>query len=472
MKILGDYQNFGTLASNLTTTTNRELIRSRLEVIDGLLKRYNQQRINPSIPSLPLIKSVPEPKTLFRDTSVVVDNARHQASGPVKKVPIDDDYWKAFEDIPAEYEINVPSASGSGAGKALQSGSKTPSTSSPYDREIYQQLRSIFELSNFRPNQLGAITATLEGKDVFVLMPTGGGKSLCYQLPAVCTTGKTTGVTIVVSPLLALMKDQVTSLLKKNVNALLSNSETGGDDWSRLITCRSKPNLWYVTPEKLRDSGAVSKVLQRLYDDQSLARFVIDEAHCISTWGQDFRDAVSLFTVVSVCVCCIKPIVQYTSLGSLRERYPNVPIMALTATANKKTVCDIISQLKLRKDHISFTQSFNRINLNYIVKTKRGSPLNEMTNFITSKHQGHAGIVYCQARQTCETVARNMRDRSGLSAAHFHAGMTTAEKDQVIDDWQVGKVCIIVATVSHLLIAANYMVLSDVLKDRIWNGYR
>lgn len=146
--------------------------------------------------------------------------------------------------------------------------------------------------------------------------------------------------------------------------------------------------------------------------------------------------------------------------------------MALTATANKKTVCDIISQLKLRKDHISFTQSFNRINLNYIVKTKRGSPLNEMTNFITSKHQGHAGIVYCQARQTCETVARNMRDRSGLSAAHFHAGMTTAEKDQVIDDWQAGKVCIIVATVSHLLIAANYMVLSDVLKDRIWNGYR
>ena len=155
---------------------------------------------------------------------------------------------------------------------------------------------------------------------------------------------------------------------------------------------------------------------------------------------------------------------QYTSLGSLRERYPNVPIMALTATANKRTVCDIISQLKLRKDHISFTQSFNRINLNYIVKTKRGSPLNDLTSFITSKHQGHAGIVYCLARQTCETVARNMRDRFGLNAAHFHAGMATAEKDQVIDDWQSGKVCIIVATVSHLLTIAIRMVLSDLLR--------
>lgn len=252
------------------------------------------------------MKSIQEPKTLFRDTAVVVNSACHQASVPAVKAPVDVDYWAAFEDIPVEPKLDVPlaSGSGSGAGTALQLASETSSDSSPYHREIYQQLHNIFELSSFRPNQLGAITATLEGKDVFVLMPTGGGKSLCYQLPAVCTTGKTSGVTIVVSPLLALMKDQVNSLIKKNVNALLSNSETGSDDWSRLVTCRSKPNLWYVTPEKLRDNATVSKILQKLYDEQSLARFVIDEAHCISTWGQDFRDAVSLFMVLYRCFVC------------------------------------------------------------------------------------------------------------------------------------------------------------------------
>lgn len=124
--------------------------------------------------------------------------------------------------------------------------------------------------------------------------------------------------------------------------------------------------------------------------------------------------------------------------------------MALTATANKRTVCDIISQLNLRKDHASFTQSFNRTNLSYIVKTKRGSPFSDIMSFITTKHQDHAGIIYCLARQTCETVAKNLRDK-GLSAAHFHAGMSTLDKDQVAEDWQLGKLSIIVATVRCLV---------------------
>ncbi|KAF8964093.1 P-loop containing nucleoside triphosphate hydrolase protein [Flammula alnicola] len=328
------------------------------------------------------------------------------------------------------HDATATIASGSSkrtSSKTAQSNNAGALISSPHYPEIIRQLRSIFMLSEFRTNQLEAVTAALEGKDVFVLMPTGGGKSLCYQLPAICSTGKTKGVTIVVSPLLALMKDQVESLTNKNIDALLSNSETVGD-WQRLVVGNRKPSLWYLTPEKLRDNPKIDQILSKLYQGENLARFVIDEAHCISTWGQDFRDA-------------------YTALGSLRDKYPSVPIMALTATANQRTVADIITQLKLRPDRASFTQSFNRTNLNYIVRVKKGTPINEMVTFINTNHKGQAGVIYCTARHTCESVANTLRER-GVNAAHFHAGMATAEKDQTVRDWQSGTVPVIVATIA------------------------
>lgn len=164
---------------------------------------------------------------------------------------------------------------------------------SPYYRELKEKLQRVFGLQDFRMNQLEAVTAAMEGRDVFVLMPTGGGKSLCYQLPSVCEGGRTGGLTVVISPLISLMKDQVNALVQKGIPAICSNSEgQNAGEWQLVQNAQ----LWYLTPEKLRSSGMTRNLLLNLYTRGKLARFVIDEAHCISTWGQDFREAVNVLS--------------------------------------------------------------------------------------------------------------------------------------------------------------------------------
>ena len=214
-------------------------------------------------------------------------NGQYYANAPNHIGPdSDEELWDNFGDMPDAIFDSAAKVPSRITAAALVQG--------PYMTEVRRQLKDVFGLKTFRDNQLEAISATLEGRDVFVLMPTGGGKSLCYQLPAVCSSGKTCGVTVVVSPLTALMEDQVSGLTSKGVDAFFWSADSLQHEVSsKLFSGDKKPSLLYVTPEKLRASSACRNLLNRLYRRQQLARFAIDEAHCISTWGQDFRSAVS-----------------------------------------------------------------------------------------------------------------------------------------------------------------------------------
>lgn len=306
----------------------------------------------------------------------------------------------------------------------------------PWSKDVITAMKKRFHLHGFRTNQLEAINATLSGKDAFVLMPTGGGKSLCYQLPSIIQSGNTRGVTVVISPLLSLMQDQVDHLQKLKIQAFLINSEVTAEHRSFVFSALRGPEveqfiqLLYVTPEMLSKSQALEKTFQHLYERGRLARIVIDEAHCVSQWGHDFRP-------------------DYKALGEVRKHYPSVPVMALTATATENVKVDVIHNLGMDGCDV-FSQSFNRPNLTYEVRPKgaRKEVLDNIAKTIKTFYQGQSGIIYCLSRANCEAIAEKLQKEYGIRAKHYHAGMEAQDKAEVQRKWQAGEFNVIVATIA------------------------
>ena len=281
-------------------------------------------------------------------------------------------------------------------------------------------LKTVFGYDEFRPLQEEIINRTLEGNDSFVLMPTGGGKSMCFQIPALCMDG----ITIVVSPLISLMKDQVQALKSNGIKADFFNSSISPEEENAVIdrAMKGELQLLYLSPEKLI---SVSNTWLR---ELNIKLVAVDEAHCVSMWGHDFRP-------------------EYTQLKNFRNSLPEVPFMALTATADKSARKDIEQQLGLRKSKL-FISSFDRKNLSIEVKgmVPKKQKLQEIKRFIKSK-KGEGGIIYCLSRKNTEEVSAYL-EVEGLSVAHYHAGMNAEDREEVQTKFINDDIKIIVATIA------------------------
>lgn len=288
-------------------------------------------------------------------------------------------------------------------------------------------LRQVFGYEAFRGPQQAIVDHVVAGGDALVLMPTGGGKSLCYQIPAIARQQAGHGTTIVVSPLIALMHDQVDALHEAGVEAAFLNSSLSGEEAAavekRLL--RGELTLLYAAPERVTTPRFLAQ-LDALVERGQLALFAIDEAHCVSQWGHDFRP-------------------EYRALTMLHERYPGVPRMALTATADALTRADIVERLQLEEAR-QFVSSFDRPNIRYTIVEKKDATT-QLLRFIEREHEGDAGIVYCQSRRKVEDIAQTLCD-AGLKALPYHAGLDAAVRQTNQDRFLREEGLVMVATIA------------------------
>jgi RecQ family ATP-dependent DNA helicase len=290
----------------------------------------------------------------------------------------------------------------------------------------------VFGYRTFRPNQREIINASLSGRDIFVCMPTGGGKSLTFQIPAIISDG----VTLVVMPLISLIQDQVSAMIGLGVKVVFLNNEIEKDlrdnfhSYFQHEDILERCKMIFVTPEKIAQSRRTMELLRELDRNKLLDRFVIDEAHCVSQWGREFRQ-------------------DYLNLKILRLEFPRIPLLAITATAPNKVREDIISVLGMR-DCLFFRSSYNRNNLYIEVRNKKDMSdiTQNMANFIKKKYPDACGLIYCASRKECEQLSEKLRKDHGLNAHYYHASMPEKQKSTVQEKWKNDEIRIIVATIA------------------------
>uniref|UniRef100_A0A8C2XQD7 ATP-dependent DNA helicase n=1 Tax=Cyclopterus lumpus TaxID=8103 RepID=A0A8C2XQD7_CYCLU len=300
----------------------------------------------------------------------------------------------------------------------------------PWSKELEQHLKDSFHLSTFRPLQLRAINLTMSGRDLFLVMPTGRGKSLCFQLPAVCSKG----FTLVVSPLVSLMEDQIMYLKSIDVPAVMLNASSSREHAKTVMAGMTDPKapfkLLYVTPEKIAKSKLLMSRLEKAHNADLLSRIAVDEVHCCSQWGHDFRP-------------------DYKLLGILKRQFPNVPLLGLTATATSSVLKDCEKILCVPKP-ITLSASFNRTNLYYEVRIKDSNydaSISDVASLIKNRYKDQSGIVYVFSQKDAESVSSVLQKRDIL-AFPYHSHMEADDKSQVHRKWTSNKIQVVVATVA------------------------